>query len=130
MSQSLSRRERQIMDIAYQLGEATAEEIRERLPDQPHNASVRTLLRILVDKGHLVHRREKKRYIYSPVVAQDKAGASALKNVVQTFFQGSPQKTLTALLSISRDSLSAEELEQLRAFVEKREEENRDADAS
>ena len=130
MSQSLGRRERQIMDIAYQLGEATAEEIRERLPDQPHNASVRTLLRILVDKGHLVHRREKKRYIYSPVVAQDKAGASALKNVVQTFFQGSPQKTLTALLSISRDSLSAEELEQLRAFVEKREEENRDADAS
>ena len=120
MSQSLSRRERQIMYIVYKLAEASAEDVRERLPDQPHNASVRTLLRILVRKGHLRHRREKKRFLYSPVVAQDQAGTSALINVVQTFFQGSPQKTFAALLSISRDELSTEELEQLRAMVEKR----------
>ncbi|NKB71553.1 MAG: hypothetical protein GKR89_31150 [Candidatus Latescibacteria bacterium] len=83
---------------------------------------------ILIHKGQLRRHREKKRYLYTPVIAKDQAGTSALKSVVQTFFQGSPQKTLTALLSVSRDDLSTEELEALRALIEKHEEENRDGD--
>lgn len=128
MPNSLSRRERQIMDIIYRLGQASAEDIRERLADAPNNASVRTLLGILISKGQLRRHREKKRYLYTPIVARDQAGTSALKNVVQTFFQGSPQKTLTALLSMSCDELSTEELDELHALIEKREEKHRDGD--
>lgn len=124
----LSRRERQIMDIVYRMGHASAEEIRAHLVDAPHNASVRTLLGILVNKGQLRRHREKRRYLYTPTVAKDQAGASALKNVVQTFFQGSPQKTLTALLSISGNELSKEDLDELKVLIEKREEDHHDGD--
>lgn len=128
MANALSRRERQIMDIIYRLGQASAEEIRAHLTDAPHNASVRTILGILVKKGQLRRQREKRRYLYTPVVRKDQAGTSALKNVVQTFFQGSPQKTLTALLSMSRDELSAEELDELRALIEARGEKKGDGE--
>ena len=118
----LSRRERQIMDIVYTLGEATAEQVRERLPDTPGNASVRTLLRILEDKGQLRHRQENKCFIYRPVLSLEMAGSSALKNIINTFFQGSPQKTLVALLSLSREELSTIELDDLNIMIRKYEE--------
>lgn len=120
--QNLSRRERQIMDVIYRLREATAEQVRRELSDNPANASVRTLLRILEAKGHLVHRREKKLFIYSPVVPPEAAGHSVLRLITRTFYQGSPHKTLAALLSMSRTELSLEELDELKGLIEEYEE--------
>ncbi|MFA6108200.1 MAG: BlaI/MecI/CopY family transcriptional regulator [Candidatus Latescibacterota bacterium] len=119
---NLSRRERQIMEVVYRLREATAEQVRQELPDNPANASVRTLLRILEVKGHLVHRREGKLFIYSPVVTPEAAGRSVLRTITRTFYQGSPHKTLAALLSISRTELSREELDELKEQIEQYEE--------
>ena len=112
----LSRRESQIMDIVFQMGEATATEIQERLPDPPTNSAVRVLLSILEEKGHLTHRREGRRYIYRPTLVPDKARQSALAHLIQTFFGGSVPQVVAALLSTN--DLSDDELDELAKLIE------------
>jgi predicted transcriptional regulator len=112
----LSRRETQIMDVVFQLGEATAAEILDHLPDPPSYSTVRALLTILEDKGHLIHRRNGARYVYAPTLASDKAKKSALDHLLKTFFSGSPQQVVAALLSTN--NLTPEELEELARLID------------
>src|SRR3982074_1321970 len=104
--QSLSRRERQIMDILYRQGRATASEIHQALPDPPSYSAVRAKLRVLEEKGHVRHEEQSLRYVYVPVVARDSARRSALRHMVSTFFGGSVEETVAALLDISASNLS------------------------
>lgn len=114
---ALSRRERQIMEIVYRRGEVTAAEILADLPDPPSYSAVRGLLRILVDKQHLRHREDGPRYVYSPVVAREKARTKAVADLLETFFDGSPARAAAALLGSSRRKLSTEELDELDALI-------------
>ena len=98
---SLSRRERQIMDIVYELKEASAVQVLERLPEPPSYSAVRALLRVLERKGHLVHRQDGPRYVFAPRLAKDKARRSALSHLRQTFFDGSTESVVAALLDLS-----------------------------
>ena len=122
---NLSRRERQIMDAIYQMGEATAQEVLDRLPDPPGYSAVRALLRILEDKGHVRHRRDGQRYVYAPTVPRDRARVSALRQLVRTFFDGSPGAAAAALLDLSRDDLTDAELAKLETLVERARKEGR-----
>jgi predicted transcriptional regulator len=115
---ALSRRERQIMDVVYRLGRASAGDIHAALPDPPTYTSVRGLLRILVEKGHLRHEREGKRYMYLPSTPRPAAGAASLVHVVKTFFAGSPSDAMAALLGSTRERLSEAELARLADVVE------------
>lgn len=121
----LSRRERQIMDIVYRLGEATAAEVMENLPDPPSYSAVRALLRILEEKEHLRHRQEGPRYVYVPTVPVDAAKQSALKHVLSTFFEGSVTQAVAALLDLSRDDLSDAELVRLARLIDQAHQEGR-----
>lgn len=112
----LSRRETQIMDIVFQLREATAATIMERLPDPPSYSSVRALLTILEQKGHLSHRKEGAHYIYAPTLSAEKAKQSALSHLVKTFFSGSPQQVVATLLS--NNDLSTEDLDALAKLID------------
>jgi predicted transcriptional regulator len=114
---ALSRRERQIMEIVYRRGEASAAEILDDLPDPPSYSAVRGLLRILVDKQHLKHREDGPRYVYSPVVAREKARTKAVSDLLDTFFDGSAAQAAAALLGSSRRKLSTEELDELDALI-------------
>ena len=114
----LSRRERQIMDILYRLGEAGAAEVVEHLADRPAYNSVRVTLAILERKGMVRHRREGARYVYQPTMSPERARESALRHVVRTFFRGSPTNAALTLLDSPSTRLSAEELNQLAAWVE------------
>jgi len=114
----LSRRERQIMDVVYRLGRATAAEITAQLEDPPTYTTVRGLLRILEQKGHLRHEEEGPRYVYVPVTARGEAGRSLLAHVVRTFFDGSPERAMAALLG-SGSKLSDAELGRLARLVER-----------
>jgi predicted transcriptional regulator len=114
----LSRRERQIMDIIYARGEATAAEVGEALPDPPAYSTVRTLLRILEEKGHLKHREDGPRYVFLPTETREKASRSALKRVVQTFFDGSLASAVAALVDGGSGKLSAEELQRIETIIE------------
>jgi BlaI family penicillinase repressor len=116
-SDPLSRRERQILDVIYHLGRATASEVLERLPDAPTYTTVRGLLRVLESKGHVRHEEDGARYVYIPTMTKQRAAKSALKHVVQTFFDGSPSSAMAALLGGER-SLSTEEIDRLAALVE------------
>ena len=109
----LSRRERQIMDVLYELGRATAAEVRERLPDPPSYSAVRAMLRILEDKGHLRHKQDGPRYVFSPAVPREQARESALRRVVRTFFDGSPESAMSALLDLGVEDLDEEALRRL-----------------
>jgi len=109
----LSRRERQIMDVLYELGRATAAEVRERLPDPPSYSAVRAMLRILEDKGHLEHEADGPRYVFSPAVPREQARESALRRVVRTFFDGSPESAMSALLDLGVEDLDEEALRRL-----------------
>src|SRR5262245_35748645 len=111
--EALSRRERQIMAIIYQSGQATAAEVLEHLPDPPSYSAVRALLRVLEEKGHLRHEEQGPRYVYLPTLAPEKARTSALKQLVQTFFEGSAEKAVAALLDLPSSPLSDEELDRL-----------------
>jgi len=115
----LSRRERQIMDIIYEMREATALQVLERLPSPPSYSAVRALLRVLERKGHLAHRQDGPRYIYSPLLAKEKARRSALRDLLRTFFDDSTEDAVAALLDLSEDSLSEEEYRRLLALVRK-----------
>jgi predicted transcriptional regulator len=94
----LSRRERQIMDIIWRHGRATANEIHEELPDAPSYSAVRALLAVLVNKGHLRHERDGKKYVYVPTASTEKAGKSALRRLLSTFFNNSPSELVATLL--------------------------------
>ena len=112
----LSRRERQIMNITYQRGHASVANVLENLPDAPSYSTVRALLRILEEKGHLTHQKEGPRYIYRPMQPRHQAGQSALKQIVQTFFDKSIEKTVAALVSDAE--VSEEELDRLSQLIE------------
>jgi predicted transcriptional regulator len=115
----LSRRERQMMDILYRRGRATASEIQEAMPDAPSYSAVRTTLRILEDKGHARHQEDGPRYVYRPKVPREKATQSALRHLVETFFDGSAEKAVVTLLDSSASSLSEEELNRIEQMIEK-----------
>lgn len=109
----LSRRERQIMDVIYAHGRATAAEVRENLPDPPSYSAVRAMLRILEDKGHLVHESDGPRYIFLPTTPREQARETALRGVVQTFFGGSPENAVAALLDLDNETLDPEALDRI-----------------
>ena len=116
--ESLSRRERQIMDIIYRRGEASASEVRNALPDPPSYSSVRTILRVLENKGFLRHKERDLKYVYLPIISQEKAKHSALQHLMKTFFNGSPEKVVAAILDDADIELSDEELERILALIE------------
>lgn len=122
---ALSRREQQIMDIVYAQGEASAAEIHAALPDPPSYSAVRALLAILMEKGHLKHRSEKGRYIYAPTRRRAQAGRSALRRVLDTFFDGSLEKAVAALLQGADANLSEEELKRLGDLIKQARKEGR-----
>ncbi|NIR48607.1 BlaI/MecI/CopY family transcriptional regulator [candidate division KSB1 bacterium] len=111
----LSRREAQIMDIIYKLGEASVTDVLNKLPDPPGYNSIRVLLTILEKKGYLTHRREGQRYIYVPTELPDKAKHSALDHVIKTFFDGSKPKVVSALLD---SKITERELNELSKMIE------------
>lgn len=121
----LSRRERQIMDVVYRLGQATAAEVLENMPNAPGYSAVRTMLRLLEEKGYLKHDQDGPRYVYLPTLSRDKARQSALKQLVQTFFDNSTEQTVAALLDMSKSKMSADELERLSRLIEKARKEGR-----
>jgi|SRR5947209_705570 len=122
---NLSRRERQIMDIVYRQGRATAAEVLDKLPDPPGYSAVRAMLRLLEEKGYLVHEQDGPRYVFLPVVSRDKAKQSALKQVLRTFFDDSTEQAVAALLNISRSKLSPAELDRLSQMIEEARKERR-----
>ncbi len=116
---ALSRRERQIMDLLYQRGRATAAEIMHALPGNPSDSTVRTQLRILEQKGHVRHEEEGLRFVYLPVAPRRLARRSALRHVVETFFDGSTEQVVAALLGGEAKRLSDEELARIAELVDK-----------
>jgi predicted transcriptional regulator len=123
---SLTRRERQIMDILYRLGRATAGEVMEALPGNPHYSTVRTQLRVLEEKGHVSHEEHGLRYVYVPAVPRRAARKSALRHLVETFFDGSAEQVVAALLGGEGSRLTEDELERIAELVAKaKKEENR-----
>jgi predicted transcriptional regulator len=121
----LSRRERQIMDVLYQRGRASASEIHQSLPDPPSYSAVRAKLRVLEDKGHVKHQEEALRYVYLPTLAPGRARRSALRHVVDTFFNGSVEQVVAALVDRSALKVSGEELDRMSALIEKARKEGR-----
>jgi BlaI family transcriptional regulator, penicillinase repressor len=115
--ETLSRRERQIMDVLYARGSATAAEIRDAMPDAPSYSAVRTLLRILEEKGHVRHEQDGPRYVYLPTVARDNAKRSAMRHMLRTFFDGSAEQAISALLDDESTKLSEAELERLARMI-------------
>lgn len=113
----LSRRERQILDILYRSGKATAAEVQTGLPEPPSYSAVRTMLRIMEEKGHIRHELDGPRYVYIPVVTRDRAKRSALKHLVNTFFEGSASQVMAALIEIAPGDLSEEETARLRKLI-------------
>jgi predicted transcriptional regulator len=118
---TLTRRERQIMDILYRRGSASAAEVIQDLHDNPSDSTVRTHLRILEEKGHVQHQEVGLRYVYSPKVPRTAVRQSALKHLVDTFFDGSTEKVVAALIGAAGSKLSKEELRRIAELVEKAE---------
>jgi BlaI family penicillinase repressor len=115
----LSRRERQIMDVLYRKGSATAAEVLESMPSPPGYSAVRALLRILEQKGHIRHEESAGKYVFMPTVQREKAQRSAVRHLVQTFFDGSPEEAVAALLDSSSSKLSEKELDRLQQLIDK-----------
>ena len=122
---NLSRRERQIMDIIYQFGQATAAEVLENLPDPPSYSAVRAMLKILEDKGHVRHKQQGPRYVFLPKVSREKAKRSAVKHLLQTFFDGSAASAVATLLDVSRSDLSNADLDRLNSLISQAKKEGR-----
>ncbi len=121
----LSRRERQIMDILYRRGRATAAEIHQSLPDPPSYSAVRAMLRVLEEKKHIKHEEKDLRYVFIPTVPREKARRSAIVHVVDTFFDGSAELAVATLLDLSARKLSSEDFDRLSALIEKARKEGR-----
>jgi BlaI family transcriptional regulator, penicillinase repressor len=113
----LGRRERQIMDAVYRLGRATVQEVLDSLPDPPSYSSVRAMMGLLEHKGHLKHEQDGPRYVYLPAISRDRAQRSALRHLVQTFFNGSPEQVVAALLDSPDAKLSQSELDRLARLI-------------
>ncbi len=115
----LARRERQIMDILYRRGRATASEVMEDLSGNPSYSTVRTQLRVMEEKGHVRHEEEGLRYVYTPAVPRHTARKSALRHLIETFFDGSAEKTVAALLGSEGARMSDEELDRIAELIDK-----------
>jgi len=113
----LSRREREIMDVIYRSGRATAADVMENLAEPPSYSAVRALLRVLEDKGHLRHEEDGPRYVFVPTVPRERARQSALRQLVHTFFDGSTEQAVAALLDLSSTRMSDAELDRLRDLI-------------
>lgn len=107
------------MDILYQRGKASAGEVREAMEDAPSYSAVRAMLRVLEDKGHVAHQAEGVKYVYVPTVRRDRAKRSALKHLLDTFFNDSPEQVVAALLDVSSTRLKPEELDRMAEMIEK-----------
>ncbi len=114
---TLSARERQIMDVVYSLGEATATQVLESLKDPPSRNAVRTFLRILEGKGHLKHRQRGREYVFQPTKPRRRAGQSAVQHVVNTFFDGSIERAVAVHIANPKAKVSEEELERLATLI-------------
>ena len=125
MKSDVSRRERQILEVIYRLGEASANEIVAELPDDLANATVRTQLRIMENKGIVKHRQLGRKFLYRPAVARQTAAKSALRSVLNVFFGGSVEDALATHLADPKATLDAEQLERLRALIEQYQGKNR-----
>ena len=123
--EGLSRRERQIMDVIYRLGRATAAEVMGGMADPPSYSAVRAMLRVLEEKGHLRHESQGAKYVFLPTVPRDKARRSALKQLLQTFFDGSTEQAVAALLDLSDAKLSRDELDRLSDLIDQARKEGR-----
>jgi predicted transcriptional regulator len=121
--EKLSRRERQILDILYSRGRATAAEVLAALPDPPSYSATRALLRVLEDKGHVRHEADGPRYVFSPLIPRDRARRSALKHLLQTFFDNSATDAVAALLDTRK--LTPEELDRMEDMIERTRKENK-----
>jgi len=121
----LGRRERQIMDVIYRHGQASVSEVRGDLPDPPSYSAVRAMLGLLEDKGYLRHRQHGLKYVYLPADDTSKVRNSALKHMVATFFGGSPERAVAALLEMSDTRLSAKEKQYLSHLIKKAQQEGR-----
>jgi len=117
--QNLPRRERQILEIIYQLGEAAVGDVLDRLPDPPSYSAVRTMMRQLEQKGFLRHRRELTKYVYQPTQSHESASRSALMHVLTTFFKGSAPDAVAAILDATSDDLTDDDLRRLERLVDK-----------
>jgi predicted transcriptional regulator len=115
----LSRRERQIMDVVFHLGEVSVADVVERIPDHPSYNTVRNTMAILERKGHLQHRQDGQRYLFAPMDSVDQAKRSAVSHLIETFFQGSRPKAVLALLGTSEPQLSQEDLDEIAAYIER-----------
>jgi BlaI family penicillinase repressor len=115
----LSRRERQIMDILYRRGKASSAEVQAEMPDPPSYSAVRAMLRVLEDKGHVRHLAEGLKYVFVPAVTREKAKRSAVKHLLDTFFEDAPEEVVAALLDVSSTRLTGEELDRMAALIEK-----------
>lgn len=114
----LSRRERQIMDVVYRLGKASVSDVLERIPDPPSYSAVRALMRILEEKGHLRHEQDGPRYLYLPMVPRESARTNALTHMVRTFFGGSTEAAVAALLDPDNHRMSDAELDRISDLIE------------
>ena len=121
----LSRRERQIMEVLYRLGQATAGTVMSNLADPPSYSAVRALLRVLEEKGHIRHVQDGPRYMYLPTVPREKARQSAMQQLVRTFFGGSTEQAMAAFLDSSASKLSDDELERLSRLIDQARKEGR-----
>lgn len=117
--ETLSRRERQILDILYEQGKASAAGIQAALPDPPSYSATRALLRILEEKGHVTHESDGPRYVFRPRVGKDRARKNALRHMVQTFFNNSAGDAVAALLDASAGQLKPEDLDRMEGLIEK-----------
>jgi len=122
---NLSRRERQIMDIVYECQEATAAQIHKKLPNPPGYSAVRALLRILEEKGHLTHKQDGSKYVFSPTMPREEARDNALKHLLKIFFDGSTEKAMAALIDISDETISKEEYNRITKLINKARQEGR-----
>ena len=116
---ALTRRERQIMDILFRRGRATAAEVMEELPGEPSYSTVRTQLRVLEEKGHVRHEEDGVRFVYAAAVPRHTARKSALRHLVETFFDGSPEKAVAALLGGEGSKLSEDQLDRIADMIDK-----------
>jgi len=114
----LSKRESQIMEVIYASGKATANDVHENIDDAPSYSTIRALLRILLDKGHLKYEKEGLRYVYYPTCPREVASSSALKKIITTFFEGSIEKTVAALLDNSDKQLSKAQLDAMAEMID------------
>jgi BlaI family transcriptional regulator, penicillinase repressor len=124
-TRDLSRRERQIMDLLFRVGRATAAEVMEGLHDAPSYSAVRALLRILEQKGHIRHEEEGRAYVYMPLQRRDSARQSALSHLLKTFFDNSAEQAVAALLAIKGEKMSEAELERMSKLIDAAKKEGR-----